>query len=268
MSKKFIDLLSKLKTISTSEDKDIDLEEAAVILLQFNKNRILYENIRRGKLFAKLRYEAGKTFALECARRGLNPESFEESPEFQMKQMEEKVKSVDPSEEKEKTMGKRADHDSLPDNIRLLFDQNTEKYLRMRQVHEILKGMDAALPCDRFPYVKELLDLDDQVASGWEKYDSFILPSIQKGNDVKTGSVDFTGAPATPIVPIDAKRISANRKYISDNKEKLAALIAANDPKAKALRDKIQVRVDELLKANAGVSDEQLSELAKLGINV
>lgn len=67
---------------------------------------------------------------------------------------------------------------------------------------------------------------------------------------------------------IDAKRISANRKYISDNKEKLAKLSAEQSPKAEELREKIQLRVSELLTVGAGISDDQLSELAKLGINV
>lgn len=254
MEKEMIRLLKDLKQIALTPNQDIDLEKSALLLLQFNRNRILYQNIIRARLYDKLKYEAVKMFELTCARYGLDPETFDESPQAQMDEMEKRYEAAPEVEVKEKSMGVRPDHDTLPDNIRALYQANTDAYLRMRKLHEALKNMDAAKACDRFPYVKEFLDLDDLTVKNWTLYDSF---NPEEQNDKpEEGKA------------IDAKRISANRKYLSDNKDKLAKLIADNSEKAHELRDKMQLRVTELLSVDAGVSDDQLTELAKLGINV
>ena len=261
-----IQQLKKLKQISNAPEKEIDLEKAALLLLQFNRNKILYDNITKRKLYAKLKYEARKTFDLFCARLGINSDSFEEDPGAVMEEQEKRFQAIPPVEELEKTRGIRADHNALPENIRLLFTQNSELYLRMRKLHEALKTMDGAKPCDRFPYFKEFLELDDTVVKNWEMYDAYKLETEINTDGDKNVTVNKMMAETTQN--IDAKRISANRKYISDNKEKLAKLSAENSPKAEALRVKMQERVTELLTANAGMSDEQLTDLAKLGINV
>ena len=258
--------LKELKQITVTPEKEINLEKAALLLLRFNKNRILYNNITKRKLFAKLKYEAGKTFDLFCARLGINPDNFKDDPTAEMAEQEKRFQSIPLIEELEKTRGIRSDHDTLPENIRQLFTQNSELFLRMRKLHEALKTMDGAKPCDRFPYIKEFLELDDTVVKNWEMYDAYKLETEINTDGDKNVTVNKMMTETTQN--IDAKRISANRKYISDNKEKLAKLSAENSPKAEALRVKMQERVTELLTANAGMSDEQLTDLAKLGINV
>lgn len=261
-----IQQLKELKQITVTPEKEINLEKGALLLLRFNKNRILYDNITKRKLFAKLKYEAQKTFDLYCARLGINTDSFKDDPTVDIEAQEKRFQAIPPIEELEKTRGIRADHDALPENIRQLFTQNSELYLRMRKLHEALKTMDGAKACDRFPYVKEFLELDDIVVKNWEMYDAY-KPENEINADVdKNATVDKEVTNTTQV--IDAKRISANRKYISDNKEKLAKLSAEHSPKAEVLRIKMQERVTELLTANAGISDEQLTDLAKLGINV
>lgn len=261
-----IQQLKELKQISVTTEKEIDLDKSALLLLRFNKNRILYDNIIKRKLYGKLKYEAGKTFDLYCARLGINPDSFKEDPAAEMVAQEKQFQSIPPVEELEKTRGIRADHDALPENIRQLFTQNSELFLRMRKLHEALKTMDGAKACDRFPYIREFLELDDAVIKNWEMYDAYKPEDNTHANVDKNVTVDKEATNTTQV--IDAKRISANRKYISDNKDKLAKLSAEQSPKAEELRAKIQLRVSELLTAGAGISDDQLSELAKLGINV
>lgn len=257
MDKETIKLLKELKAITVAPETEIDLDKSALLLLQFNRNRILHQNIIRSRLYSKLKYEAKKNFDLYCAKYGIDPETFEDSPEAQMYEMEKRYEESPEVEEKEKTMGKRPDHDELPDNIRSLYQTNLDSYLRMRKLHEALKNMDGAKACDRFPYVKEFLELDDLTVKNWTMYDAYI-PS--------TGGTD-TGKPSENP-PIDAKRISANRKYLSENKEKLARLIEEDPNKAGELREKMQLRVTELLSIDAGISNEQLTELSKLGINI
>lgn len=257
MDKEMITLLKALKAITVTPDTEIDLDKSALLLLQFNRNRILHQNIIRGRLYAKLKYEAKKNFDLFCAKYGIDPETFDESPEVQMDEMEKRYEESPDVEEKEQTMGKRSDHDELPDNIRSLYQVNLDAYLRMRKLHEALKNMDNAKACDRFPYIKEFLDLDDLTVKNWTLYDAY---------NPAAGGTD-TGKQSENTL-IDAKRISANRKYLSDNKEKLAKLIAEDSIKAGELREKMQLRATELLSVDAGISNEQLTELSKLGINV
>ncbi|MEF8811446.1 MAG: hypothetical protein V5A47_11020, partial [Bacteroidales bacterium] len=61
--------------------------------------------------------------------------------------------------------------------------------------------------------------------------------------------------------PINFKRISANRKYISSNKKKLQ-----QDPEK--WRPKIQQRVDELLKAGETFNPNIVEELKAAGIKI
>lgn len=264
--KEVIQMLKELKRISNAPEKEINLEKAATLLLQLNRNRILYDNITKRKLFAKLKYEAGKTIDLFCARLGINQDNFEEDPTAEMEEQEKQFRTFPSVEELEKNRGIRADHDALPDNIRLLFTQNSKLYLRMRKLHETLKTMDSAKACDRYPYIKEFLELDDAVVKNWEMYDAY-KPENETNTDDKKNTIDDKNV-TNKVPSIDAKRISANRKYISDNKNKLSKLLAEKSPKFEDLHKKMQDRVTELLTANAGMSDEQLTELAKLGINV
>lgn len=257
MDKETIKLLKELKAITVTPDTEINLDKSALLLLQFNRNRILHQNIIRSRLYGKLKYEAKKNFDLYCAKYGIDPETFEDAPEIQMYEMEKRYEENPEVEEKEKTMGKRPDHDGLPDNIRSLYQANMDSYLRMRKLHEVLKNMDSAKACDRFPYVKEFLELDDLTVKNWTIYDTYI-PST-RGTD--------TDKPAENP-PVDAKRISANRKYLSVGKDLLTKLITEDPVKAGELREKMQLRVAELLSVDAGISNEQLTELSKLGINV
>lgn len=254
MDKEIKDLLRQLKQVAESSNEDMDLEDAATLLLRFNRNRILHQNIIRARLYDKLRYEAKKTLLLECARRGIDPASLEESEAAGMEEKEKECSVVVSTlEEKEKGMGKRPDHEQLPESIQKLYSENLNAFMRMRKLHETLKNMDNAKACDRFPYVDELLKLDDKVIKNWKMYDAY------RPGEEESKSED---------PEVDAKRISANRKYISGNKEKLAGLLQENPAKAEELKAKMQVRVDELLACNAGISDEQLTELSKLGIHV
>ena len=129
------ELLSKLKElnrIETAAPADIDIHRDALILLQFNRNRILYDNIIRRELYDKLKYEAGKTFQLHCARLGVNPDSMLPDPAAEMLAMEQKAKAIEPAERKEKSMRKRQDHDLLPADIRNYFDTNSDLFMLMQ----------------------------------------------------------------------------------------------------------------------------------------
>ena len=69
--------------------------------------------------------------------------------------------------------GKRADHDTLPDDIKELYEKNGEIYFKLKQTFETLKQMHDAQPCDRYEYLKVLSEQDKQYRENWAKYDSY-----------------------------------------------------------------------------------------------
>ncbi len=74
--------------------------------------------------------------------------------------------------------GKRADHDSLPDEIKAKYVENLSLLQRMRELHLRLRSLsleNATCPdSERYPFLKELISLDKQLHSNWEAYDHFV----------------------------------------------------------------------------------------------
>lgn len=251
------------------------IENDAVLLLKLNRNRILYENIVRRKNWDKLDYELKKQLVHLCDRVGIKPEDLETENEKELNptgditpEMEERAGQVmtllDTKESEQVTLpfGLRSDHDSLPEEIRILPDMNREIYPKMRKIHEQLKLMEDAKPCDRYPFVKELILLDDALQANWIKYDTY-SPGTENPKDEKKET----------STSMDAKQVSAARKYISTNKSKLSKLLAEKeDPKAQEkaleLRNSMAERIKELTAAGESIAEKQLTELTELGVTI
>ena len=66
-----------------------------------------------------------------------------------------------------------------------------------------------------------------------------------------------------------SKRLQANRKYLSDNKKKLALLKeTGNMDKFSVLLSKMQLRYDEIIASGGSVREEHLKELEAMGLKV
>lgn len=250
------------------------IENDAVLLLKLNRNRILYENIVRRRNWDKLEYELKKQLVHLCDRVGIKPEELEPENKKELEptgditpEMEEKAGQVMLGLEAMEssgnaTLGLRDDHDSLPEEIKILPEKNREIYPLMRKTHEQLKLMEGAKPCDRYPFVKELIRLDDALQANWIKYDTY-SPGAEQPKDEKK----------EPSTTMDAKQVSAARKYLSTNKSKLAKLLAEKeDPKAQEkaaeLRNAMAERIKELTAAGESIAEKQLTELMELGVSL
>ena len=77
--------------------------------------------------------------------------------------------------------GKRADHDSLPDEIKAKYVENLSLLQRMRELHLRLRTLSLDnSPCpdsERYPFLKELISLDKELHANWEEYDHYVAPS-------------------------------------------------------------------------------------------
>lgn len=232
-----------------------DVIEGATLLLQLNRNRILYANIVRHpeRFMGKLEYELQKHLKIRVDGYTLR----------EVVRMEREVVPAvaltldngvpaEPSEEGEQKhyIGRREDHDTLPEDIQALYIRNGEVYAKLKETFETLKQMENAQACDRYEYLKLLRELDDEYRANWEKYDHFD-PAANVAED-NQGS---------------GQKVSAARKYISTNKEKLTALLdAGEEEKAASLRAKMQERIAIILADGGDFDASYKTELAELGL--
>ena len=77
--------------------------------------------------------------------------------------------------------GRRADHDSLPDEIKAKYVENLSLLQRMRELHLRLRSLsleNSTCPdSERYPFLKELISLDKKLHANWEAYDRYVAPS-------------------------------------------------------------------------------------------
>ena len=80
--------------------------------------------------------------------------------------------------EKSQPVGKRADHDSLPDEIKACYIENFSILQQMRELHLKLRSLSLEnVTCpdsERYPFLKELVRLDKKLHENWDKYDHYI----------------------------------------------------------------------------------------------
>jgi hypothetical protein len=251
------------------EERDIVV--GATYLLQLNKNRALYNTIIRKpqREADRLEYELRKHLRIRLDNMTTADVA---KMETQVIPSAEKllatppvVSTDDELPEARSARGRRQDHDTLPPHIQALWDNNINLYHKIKLLFEELKAMESALPCDRYERLKLLDEADKSYRANLEAYDNYVKPA--------DGSADYDAVPTvadqepTTISPADVvKQIGSARKTISKYRSQLAKLIEANDPKADAIRNKLQDCVRQIQTAGAGFAPATQSELEALGI--
>ena len=80
--------------------------------------------------------------------------------------------------------GKRIDHDSLPDEIKAKYVENLSILQRMRELHLKLRSLSLdTAPCpdsERYPFLKELIELDKKMHANWEEYDHYVIGTSEE----------------------------------------------------------------------------------------
>ena len=105
----------------------------------------------------------------------------------QVKEMQHAVEEIvkehtefksDDNEAKNFKAGKRADHDTLPEEIQALYVENLDLVHRMRELHLKLRTMSTTdstcADSDRYPFLKEFIKLDKKLHDNWNVYDHFV----------------------------------------------------------------------------------------------
>lgn len=174
---------AKLQAWLDTPDEQKDYAEGALLLLQLSGNQIMYRNISVNPK-GKAEFITGKLRQYLNFR--LQQLTHEQVVEMQQ-QVDEIVKvTIKPRDEgdfAEFKAGKRADHDSLPEEIQALYTENLDIVHRMRELHLQLRKLSTAnVTCpdsERYPFLKELIALDKQLHQNWDNYDHFVVSSAK-----------------------------------------------------------------------------------------
>lgn len=176
---------AKLQEWMNTPDSEKNWDEGAILLLQLSGNRIMYANISvnpkgkadfiKGKLKQYLDYR-------------LKELTHEEVKEMQAKVEVIVKETIKPeSEFADFKAGKRPDHDTLPDEIKVLYAENLDIVHRMREVHMKLRSLsleDATCPdSERYPFLKEIIALDKKLHENWDAYDHYVVGSATSTTD-------------------------------------------------------------------------------------
>ena len=174
MDHKFTELIKQwLETPSNQRDYSV----GALYLLKLSGNQIMYRNIvaqlDRRHDFVDYQIQKYYNFRVQALTHA------------QVEEMQQQVDvivaehiSLAANADEHKT-GKRDDHDSLPDEIKAKYVENLSILQRMRELHLKLRSLSLdTSPCpdsERYPFLKELIDLDKKMHANWEEYDHYVI---------------------------------------------------------------------------------------------
>lgn len=194
MDNKFTELIKQwLETPSDQRDYSV----GALYLLKLSGNQIMYRNIvaqlDRRHEFVDYQIQKYYNFRVQALTHA------------QVEEMQQKVDvivaehiSLAANADEHKT-GKRIDHDSLPDEIKAKYVENLSILQRMRELHLKLRSLSLdTAPCpdsERYPFLKELIELDKKMHANWEEYDHFVAT-----------------APSAKAAALSTKSLGSNKK--------------------------------------------------------
>lgn len=174
MDHKFTEQIKQwLETPETERDYTI----GALYLLKLSGNRIMYLNtvaqLDRKHQFVEYQLQKYYNFRVQALTHA------------QVKEMSAKVETIIAEHiplaseaDKQPQKGKRADHDSLPDEIKAKYVENLSLLQRMRELHLRLRSLsleNSTCPdSERYPFLKELITLDKKLHANWEAYDRYV----------------------------------------------------------------------------------------------
>lgn len=170
---------NKLQTWLSLPREDRDWDEGALMLLRLTGNKIMYRNLSVNP--------EGKANFIEGKLQQYLEFRMAELTHEQVKEMQHAVEEIvkehtefksDDNEAKNFKAGKRADHDTLPEEIQALYVENLDLVHRMRELHLKLRTMSTTdstcADSDRYPFLKEFIKLDKKLHDNWNVYDHFV----------------------------------------------------------------------------------------------
>ena len=173
-------LTDKLRQFLETPNEQKDWNAGAILLLQLTNNPIMYRNISLnpkgkadfilGKLqqFLKARCEIENHNEVMALQSTVN--------EIVTQRTEFSNPNTNPATDFK--AGKRADHDSLPEDIQALYVENLDIVHRMRELHLQLRKLSDSTKTipdsERKPLLDEFIALDKKLHDNWNTYDHYV----------------------------------------------------------------------------------------------
>ena len=256
-------LTQRIKSWLDTPQASRDINAGALMLLQLNSNRIMYNNIVLSpvKYTDILEHELQKYYNFrvqditkaEVAELDAKVEKIVEVRHLNKEEtssvsstIAETSNSLPNGEGRGEASsslrkGKRADHDSLPDEIQALYVENLSILQKMRELHLKLRSLsteDVTCPdSERYPFLKEIIRLDKQYHSNWEQYDHYV---VSEGKVVTTPSTQDESLKALRLVNL------YKGKYKKNPSEELKKVILENYAKIVSPSEKLTKQLQEL----------------------
>ena len=176
MDNKFTELIGQwLQTPEAEREYTV----GALYLLKLSGNQIMYRNIvaQLDRRHDVVEYQLQKYYNFRV--QALTHAQVEEMAALVETIVAENI-PLAAEADKQPQKGKRADHDSLPDDIKAKYVENLSLLQRMRELHLRLRSLsleNATCPdSERYPFLKELITLDKKLHTNWEAYDHYVAP--------------------------------------------------------------------------------------------
>lgn len=193
-----------------------DYDKGALYLLQLSNNQIMYRNLSRNakkhgdfiehhiRKYMKFRLERltheqvqemQKKVDKIAILRNLDASAKVDSASSGSENSHEVAEGVDCANGVESSdsaspkfkAGIRADHELLPAEIQALYVENASILQKMRELHLTLRNLsldNVSCPdSERYPFLKELIELDKRYRNNWKVYDSYCMVESGTGED-------------------------------------------------------------------------------------
>lgn len=200
----------KIKQWLDTPETERDYGDGALMMLKLSGNRVMYRNVTasldRNRRFIEYQLQKYYNFRVKALTHEQVAEMSAKVEKIATEHnLETPTETTGGKTEKGRT-GKRPDHDALPDEIKALFVENLSIVQRMREVHLRLRSLsleNATCPdSERYPFLKELIELDKKLHGNWETYDSYnagatTVPAEKKAKTTSKKAASKTAAKKT-----------------------------------------------------------------------
>lgn len=250
---------------------DADIMEGALMLLQLNRNRQLFQTVSTcPQRFVKtVEYELRKF--LPMRKRGQTCQDVMKEATELLGELKEVVptKPVNGdviAEAAEDILpgrnGRRPDHDGLPQDIQAIWAENAERWKKIKELYN--RCLTITQPCDLAESLNALKDTWYKYKAEFARYDEYVAQNDEEQGEEVSDPMKL------------AKNITNARSYISKNLEKLLnmKLAAEETGQGKAfedyegLRKLVEERVRILNENHQPIGNDLLSKLAAAGVMI
>lgn len=289
----FLDMVDKAFTQKISqwfdsEHTDENIREGAMMLLQINNNKHLYQVISfnpQGKL-ELLKYELRKHLNYRNAGMTLDEvrnydnavtpiiqaavdrtaEADEQAPDFiHLPQLcgDNVVLCPDAIIAK----GKREDHNQLPAHIQDIWEANAALWKKIKEHFEACKAYTQS--CDRYEGLHAADEGFNQLLGTLKQEYYAYKQGMEVYDHASVTNPEDEPAEQQTDAAITAKQISNARSYITKSLPKIIELQESGEAdKAAALRDKVSERVQLLVSAKAELTADTIAKIQQAGIEI